>query len=253
MSDKSKLIVFTDLDDTLFQTLHKKDVPDSIPMGFSKEGLPLSYACPKQQTLLSLFMEQGTVIPTTARDFASFNRVRYPFKSFAVLNFGATVLLPGGAIDTDWHDQMIAASKEMGADLTTYFELSQLLEKQQALGLSIRLISDFGLNLYILVKHSGHDMKALDVLQAMWEETKGSNYIIRRNGNNLTLAPNFFNKQKAVQYLIETHFDVRTDVIIGAGDSLSDYGFMTKCDYFLTPVGSQLHEEVDSKLGGKYA
>jgi hypothetical protein len=238
---EAKLVVFADLDDTLFQTLHKRDVSGSIPMGYSREGTPLSYACPKQQKLLACLMSQGTVIPTTARNFESFKRVRYPFTSFAILNFGASLLDPGGILNEEWHTSMCAKAQRQGDELLAHLEMAKAFDSARQLGLSIRLVSDFGQAWYILVKHSKHDYAALDALQARWAEALSASFVIRRNGNNLVLAPSFFDKKHAVESVVSQFFNSELDVFIGAGDSLSDFGFMSSCDFLLAPAKTQLH------------
>ena len=73
-------ILFTDLDDTLFQSF-RKETPDerSIPLAYLADGSAISYANPQQQAALALFQREMTVIPVTARNHDAFKRVRIPF------------------------------------------------------------------------------------------------------------------------------------------------------------------------------
>lgn len=241
-----KLVVFADLDDTLFQTLHKRNVPGSIAAGFGRDGLPMSYACPKQQKLFNCLMAQGTVIPTTARNFESYKRVQLPFSSFAILNFGATLLNPGCALNEEWHERMCAMARGHQANLEAKLEATKEFDSKHALGLSIRLVQDFGQDWYLLVKHLGHAAIPLDLLQEEWRRSPAAGFVIRRNGNNLTLSPNFFDKKHAVEEVVMRYFDKSRDVFLGMGDSLSDFDFMSSCDFLMMPAKSQLHQSFES-------
>ncbi|MDO8415256.1 MAG: hypothetical protein Q7S87_03475 [Agitococcus sp.] len=248
LSSAPKLVVFADLDDTLFQTLHKRNAGGAIPMGYGRDDAPLSYACPKQQKLLACFMDQGTVIPTTARNYESFKRVRYPFSSYAILNFGATLLNPDGALNEEWHATMCAKAQLLQEELLAHLERAQLYDSRYQLGLTIRLVSDFGQAWYVLVKHLGHLEGPLDALQERWLQTISKDFVVRRNGNNLTLSPTFLDKKHAVERVVGQYFDIDRDLFIGAGDSLSDFDFMSTCDYLLTPAKSQLHNSFGKNL-----
>lgn len=237
----SKLVAFADLDDTLMQTLRKRDVPGSAVAGLGSDGAPLSFACPKQQKLLSCLMSQGIVIPTTARNSESFKRVQLPFNSFAILNFGATLLNPDGSLNEEWHSEMSAQAQTNGAALLEHFERAREFDSEHRLGLNLRLCSDFGTTWYALAKHKGHNAAALDRLHNEWLQSAPPGFTVRRNDNNLTLAPGFFDKRHAVRLVVAQFFDPARDVFLGLGDSLSDFDFMSDCDFLVMPSKSQLH------------
>lgn len=237
----SKLVAFTDLDDTLMQTLRKRDVPGSITAGLGSDGAPLSFACPKQQKLLNCLLSQGTVIPTTARNSESFKRVQLPFNSFAILNFGATLLNPDGSLNEPWHAEMATQAQANSEALTEQYELAREFSSANRLDLNIRMCSDFGETWYVLAKHRGHNAAALDMLHRQWLRQAPKGFIVRRNDNNLTLSPGFFDKRHAVRLVVAQFFDPIKDVFLGLGDSLSDFDFMSDCDFLVIPAKSQLH------------
>src|SRR5262245_14155520 len=89
-----RVVVFLDLDDTLFQTLPK--CPEGggfAPATHDSSGRPASFMTPRQESLLHL-LRGATIIPTTARNLAAFRNVLVPFDSFAILDFGGVILLP---------------------------------------------------------------------------------------------------------------------------------------------------------------
>lgn len=240
-SKPSKLVAFADLDDTLFQTLRKRNVAGSVAAGLGLDGTPLSFACPKQQKFLSCLMSQGIVIPTTARNHESFKRVQLKFNSFVILNFGATLLNPDGTLNEEWHQHMAAQAQAHKFALSEQFESARAFDSAHNLGLNIRVVSDFGEDWYVLVKHKGHDEGALEMLHQEWIREAPNGFTIRRNENNLTLSPGFFDKKHAVRSVIDKFFNAEKDVFLGLGDSLSDFDFMSVCDYLVVPSKSQIH------------
>jgi hypothetical protein len=236
-----RLVAFADLDDTLFQTLRKRNVADMVVAGIGPDGKPLSYACPKQQKLLQALMHQGVVIPTTARNFESFSRVQLEFKSYVILNFGASLLNPDRTLNEAWHENMAQQAQAARPMLLEQFEAAKELDSRKNLGLNIRLVGDFGEDWYVLVKHKGHDEAAMDALEQQWIDAALPGFIVRRNDNNLTLSPDFFDKKHAVKDVIARFFNAERDVFLGLGDSLSDFDFMSACDYLVMPSQSQLH------------
>lgn len=240
----TRLVAFADLDDTLLQTLRKRDVPGSVVAGLGRDGLPLSYACPKQQKLFACLLAQGAVIPTTARDFGAFQRIQLPFSSFAILNFGATLLNPDRTLNEDWHTRMASLARVHHAQLVTQLEAALAFSRTHGLDLNIRMVSDFDVDWYVLAKHTGQNPEALDSLHRHWVAACPPGFTVRRNDNNLTLSPDFFDKKHAVLEVIAQHFDRETDVFLGLGDSLSDFDFMSACDYLVLPSNSQLHRSM---------
>ncbi|MFN4150880.1 MAG: hypothetical protein ACK4IX_08035, partial [Candidatus Sericytochromatia bacterium] len=57
------------------------------------------------------------------------------------------------------------------------------------------------------------------------------------NSNNISILPNFLNKINALNYFVEKY---NPDLILGAGDSITDLDFMNKCHFKMIPANSQL-------------
>src|SRR5262245_40812091 len=98
-----RLVVFLDLDDTLFQTRPK--CPDGEPLhlaAFRRDGEALSFMTARQRALFDWLSATASVVPTTARNRDAFRRVRLPFTGPAILDFGGVVLQPDGTPDPVW-------------------------------------------------------------------------------------------------------------------------------------------------------
>jgi len=62
------------------------------------------------------------------------------------------------------------------------------------------------------------------------------------NGIITTIISNKVNKKSAVKHVIDNHPDF--NLIIGSGDSPQDVGFLSLCDYCLTPTNSTIFKEL---------
>ncbi|MBK1694043.1 haloacid dehalogenase [Chromatium weissei] len=239
-------LVFLDLDDTLFQSLQKCPIEKALhPVAYLRDRSANSFMTAQQQMLWQLLDDNTIIIPTTARDRDALHRVKLPFRSWCILNYGGVILTPAGSPDSYWHQQMITASKAAINDLHVVLELINTAIVRQKLAVQARLITDFNLPFYIVVKyHSGH-VADLDQLQqtvvAPWVESRHLDYQLHRNSNNLAVLPRSLGKEHAVHYLIKKLSNEWGELLtIGIGDSLIDKAFMAECDYSITPRGSQL-------------
>src|SRR5829696_8138848 len=98
-----RIVLFLDLDDTVFHTGPKCPPGEAVrPAARRRDGTPLSFMTDRQRALLEVLFRSATVIPTTARSLDAFRRVDLPFAHAAVLDFGGVVLLPGGTLDLAW-------------------------------------------------------------------------------------------------------------------------------------------------------
>jgi hydroxymethylpyrimidine pyrophosphatase-like HAD family hydrolase len=243
-----KKFLFVDLDDTLFQTPKKCRSTDALelrPAAFLKDGAPCSYTTPRQRAFFELAQREMTLIPATARNHDAFKRVDLPFSSYAVLDYGAIVLQPGGAVDAGWLGLMRA---EADAALGGLREAMRVIDEFQAGAgrpARARLIEDYATPFYIVIKDPDARAERLAEIEhavlSEWLATDGAAYFLHRNGNNLAVLPKTLNKARAVNYLraqlTAEHGEILT---FGMGDSGSDARFMAACDYAIVPNGSQL-------------
>jgi len=237
--------IFLDLDDTLFQTLRKCPVDDRLKArAFLPDGSANSFATHKQQWLWQWFSEGFKVVPVTARDAGAFARVNLPFSEEAVLNHGAVILDKFGAPDKAWMDSILRQlSEHYPYLLDLWHDIESYCRKRH--GYKTRLVQDFGITWYGVVKHSdGTEAPLRDLLETVVtpHPSIGDGKLYwHLNGNNLAVLPKPINKESAVAYLLERYRQQHPELLtFAAGDSKTDAAFMSLCDYALIPKNTQL-------------
>jgi hydroxymethylpyrimidine pyrophosphatase-like HAD family hydrolase len=251
-----KKFLFVDLDDTLFQTLRKLPIDniahDTLSIGSTyQDGSPCSWLTQKQQAWWQWLNHDSIVIPVTARTLDAFKRVSLKFSQHAIVNFGAHVFQPDGALDQSWQKSMQAKLSPHETTLQTLFEQLKHYASTTAPSLRIDYVysqCDENFPLYVLLKDKEKNIQtitqAYDCLISPWLATH-QDYYIHQNDNNLAIMPRQLNKAYAVNYLIEILKQTHSDIITcGMGDSKTDLNFMKCCDYWLTPSNSQLSTHI---------
>jgi hydroxymethylpyrimidine pyrophosphatase-like HAD family hydrolase len=239
----SKKILFTDLDDTLFQSKRKcPDHDELLPVAYLKDGTAHSFQTQAQANLLQAFMDDMIVVPVTARNMDAFNRVKIDFKHGAIVNFGGTILNPDGQLNETWLATISVRCKQFRPVLNATAEWAHSKVDLLGGGLRARVIEDHGCPFYVSIKSTEGQEPVLDDMEFMLrEQLQTTDLSVHRNGNNLVAMPNWLDKRHAVEFMktqFKTHYGPITT--IGMGDSLSDLGFMKQCDYMIAPSGSQI-------------
>ena len=239
-----RAIALVDLDDTLFQTLRKcpADVPPErlVPIGFASDGSPLSYATPRQLSLIDWLAETSWLVPVTARSREALMRARIPFTA-AVCAHGGVIIGEDGEVDQGWHRHAAAQSAAVQAELETLRgQVAAEAERRRA-GLRVRVLNEGELGLYVLAKHEEADEAALNATIDAALHAVPPGWTVHRNGNNVALMPPWLGKQHAVAALLPRLRARHPDApVIGIGDSLTDAPYMAICDFAMMPKGSQL-------------
>lgn len=235
------ILVFADLDDTLFQTRRKLRGNEGplTPATVDVNGEPHSFCTPPQQALLRHFQTSGvTVIPVTGRDPAAMDRVTLPFTSWRILDHGATVVRPDGQVDQAWAQHVRSALREVAGALDHCTARVQPLAG--SLGCRVRAHHAHDAHFMTVVKHPQASPDALEQVQSFWQrETQGSALHVIANANNVSVLPRTPGKAQAVQYLLD-HVFPDAPLTFGLGDSVSDLGFMNVCHFAVTPPQGQL-------------
>ncbi|MGZ8158628.1 MAG: hydrolase [Methylobacter sp.] len=242
--------IFLDLDDTLFQTLRKcaPGVDDRTlqARAFLSDGSANSFATQKQQWLWHWLAKGFKIVPVTARDVHAFDRVKLPFQEEVVLNHGAVILDKQRRVDKVWMDTIMQTLPLYHEKLLELWAKVEFYAKRQH-GFKPRLVDDFGITWYGVIKHSDGTeaiLKTLldEIIIAHPHVVDGSLYW-HLNGNNLALLPKIINKESAVSYLLDGYRQQHPELLtFGAGDSKTDAPFMALCDYALIPKNTQLFQ-----------
>lgn len=237
-----RAIALVDLDDTLFQTLGKcpADVPAHAlaPIGYDRDGAPLSYATPRQLSFLSWLSDSTLLVPVTARSRDALDRVRIDW-ACAICAHGGVVLDNSGSPDPRWRSRMAAEAGTHGESLS--FLSRRILDEAGGVRLRVRVLEEDGLPLYVLAKHPDGDAEALAAVIDRVVAEVPAGWTVHRNGNNAAFLPPFLGKEHAVAYLMPELRRRHPDApVIGIGDSLTDAPFMALCDFAMMPGRSQL-------------
>ncbi len=254
----NKPVIFSDLDDTLFQTRRKMvDELDQTPFrcgALDRSHEPRSFMTEEQAMLVDWMLASAELIPVTARGSEELSRVQIPFTSWAIATHGAVILNPQGEADAQWRGLMLDRLQPYRA---------QLLDMQAAIS---ALMAERGVNgwarinyeynqtpVYLVMKH--RDSTRLDELYAIADDVARrfplSGYYQHRNSNNVAWLPQVVEKGLAVSWLLDKLRAERgTFPVIGLGDSLSDHLFMKLCSWYGLPRQCQFATAINQTLFG---
>lgn len=255
----TKPVIFSDLDDTLFQTRRK--MVDELALEPYKTGAldrsrqPRSFMTQEQSMLVDWMLEHADLIPVTARGTEEISRVAIPFHSWVITTHGAVILTPDGHADKEWQ-AIITQSLTSYTErlLTLQNEITQRMAERHIDGWA-RINYEYGdLPIYLVMKHN--DSTRLDELNAIGDELEKTfsttGFYIHRNSNNIAWLPEPIEKGKAVTYLLnKLRAERGVFPVIGLGDSLSDHRFMKLCSWYGVPRQSQFADAINSKIFGE--
>jgi len=204
-------LILADLDDSLFQTRPKcGDWPEGDLRLMSRlvDGSPSGYATPPQQALLG-WLAHGELVPVTARARDVLARVDIA-QAPAICANGGCILLADGTPDPVWHARLTAEAQRAETPAALYPALTDGLGEEYRYW----MVSEDGLDLYIVIKSNSGDVPALTALAEALRVDLPQGWRIHANGNNLAFLPPWLSKRAAVRYVLE---QVRAETLATVG------------------------------------
>lgn len=234
-------LVFSDLDDTLFQSRRKMPqgaVMHGVATAANGDPQKASFMTDRQRAIFAWLNATSEVIPVTARSAESFSRVALPFRSWAVLSNGAVILEPDGAVHSPWQARMKTALGHLGPMMDDI--LRQGMDAARTCNLDLRswIVTEDGLSTYVVFKLNVVTPQALQALQTLPLPATG--WTRHFNSETLAIIPPCSGKAGAVDYLCDLLNPTGDRPTLGFGDSLSDLSFMRRTDILLVPSPSQI-------------
>jgi hypothetical protein len=136
-------------------------------------------------------------VPVTARSLDALRRVKLPY-GIAICAHGGVILDQQAQPDTAWHARMSAQAVTHDAELTALAAVIACEARVRREPISVRVLTEGDLPLYVLVKHGQADAEALHAVVDAAISLVPSGWTDHRNGNNVALLPPYLGKQHAV-------------------------------------------------------
>ncbi|MGS2745175.1 HAD hydrolase family protein [Halomonas sp. LS-001] len=231
-------VLFTDLDDTLFQTARKMVEPvcESRLAAEATNGHH-SYMTASQAAMTTWLLKATCLVPVTARSTEALSRCRIPFDSWKIASNGAVILDPDGKAELDWSQHISRLSGDFEAGLEALN--TETYKLNPAGRFRHWIVREQGCPIYFCVKSNGEETW-LDDLEGRLRALAGEDFVYHRNGNNLSFTPQGISKRAAVTYLIDIRPEIRHGIILAMGDSLTDLPFMRLANMMMMPPASQV-------------
>lgn len=238
-----RLIVLTDIDDTLMRTQRKCAGGEDLVMGATRaDGTPGSVTTGHQRRMLELLSASaGALVPVTARSKEGLLRVDLgtPFVDGAVVDFGAGVLNVDGSYDQKWTDKLRKCAEPL-AVLETFESIKSIVQLHWPLA-SSRVQQCNEVPAYLLLRPV--DDRGIEGLHGYLAEllecSNPGEFYFHVTDRDVCVLPAHINKGSACAYLLESR-GWADDLVVGLGDSLSDQPFLQLAHFQVIPQRSRL-------------
>lgn len=200
-----------------------------------------SFMTERQSEFVSWLIQHATVVPVTARSTEAFAAVSIPFQNGAILSNGAVILDSEGRPDPEWLTHMRLELEQHQARLPIYLETARAIAVEEHVEIRSWIVEEDGLRTYVVVKEEGDgNGRGLEIISDRMKHKIGK-YTVHRNGNNLSFSPPCLSKRNAAAFFIQKARSLAPSTpVIGMGDSISDFSFLSLCDWWAAPMQSQI-------------
>ncbi|MDF7675280.1 hypothetical protein PT286_00775 [Neisseriaceae bacterium ESL0693] len=251
-----KPVIFSDLDDTLFQTQRKiSAITDSkaVRVGALDRNMqPRSFMTAEQAVWVDWLLGQAELIPVTARGTEEISRVQIAFNSWVITTHGAVILNPAGQIDETWKKHILPRLLPYADRLTDMQQTITAIMQHRGIDAWARINYEYDqIPVYLVMKHrnSSRIDELYEINKEIEQQISSEGFYIHRNDNNIAWLPQPVDKGLAVDWLLKKlKADRGLFPVIGIGDSLSDYRFMKLCHWLMLPQHSQFHSTISNQI-----
>jgi len=237
MDLKNRVIYFSDLDDTLFQTKRKLD-KGIFQATHTDNPEKVSYYTKEQKEFLNHILHDpnSLIIPITARTKDQYQRTQL-FKENLTPIYANYY---GGSIYVE-HKLLENYNKIIRQGLNNAQEETLILisRAEKYLKKSIQSINVDGY--YYVIE--GLTKDDLLYIQQLFSETD-IDFDIYQNEKNITILPSLINKKQAVKFLCNL---LEPKFTIGIGDSISDLEFLNFCDFKIISKIGELNKIINAE------
>lgn len=239
-------VCFVDLDDTLFQTARKNPDHSGVVSAIDRDNQPRSFFTHTQHQWMQWLLAHAHVIPVTARDRQQYQRVTIPFTSWAIVSMGAVLLTPDGRVDSEWEEYVITRARPREQIIRNIAHWCESMARNCDSPLSIRLITEYSdLAVMLVIKTASHEQahSIRDAVRSELNSRAGSDHGWHcvQHDRQVTVFHSELTKRHATAFLLNRlHREHGPFPTMGYGDNLSDYGFMSLCDWRGIPADSAI-------------
>ncbi|MBX9952516.1 MAG: hypothetical protein K2Y39_25305 [Candidatus Obscuribacterales bacterium] len=235
---KKQIFLLADIDDNLIESGRTPSIAGAKPIAWDNKGEVCSFLTPKQSAMLDWFRAGCEIVPTTARSTNAFLKLGLPHTRHGITAFGGTILTPSGQPLVAWQQHMAQSAAHAKPILEALHALVLKGASADPFDVRCQIVNEHGVDMFLSVKHNLRNLEELGILRRIVASAAPKDWTVHLNGNFLAVYPPYLGKEKAARWFID-NIVPSGSVTIGMGDSLTDIGFMSLCDYMLMPNNTQ--------------
>lgn len=243
--DYKPIIIFSDLDKTLF---HSKNYTDRFKIGAYKKHSngklgSYSHMSEKQKLLFDMFYQNEKVlfIPVTARNEEQYKRTFINMENLVKTYIHSfTTLYIDNKEEVDFNKNIFNKIRKLDK------EMNDIVEKMSNIYKSFQNINIRRNTNFIQIVTDNDKFIKSNIEECIIPLLKNSNKLeYSISGKNIYIKPRILDKREPVKYIIEK---LKPKLTIGIGDDILDHNFMNETDFKLLPNDSSYVEKLNYLL-----